>query len=220
MWGSEQGHHDEQRDRLEVAVRMIGHEARTCTIKVCTGLSDDRIRRLYATHFKDDPNVRRQRGKSPSRTRVFVKNSMYQCEAGTLVAVFAAFDIIRLATSGRVVNLLESSPLLLGRRLCLAYETYLELHAHAVRHLSFERAFSLLRALISGEELVLMACRECQGLYVHHLLEVDPGRCACCKLTGRAPLRQRATSVDFEARRAVTASLEHAVADAPRRAPR
>jgi hypothetical protein len=114
---------------------------------------------------------------------------MYQCEAGTLVAVFALFDIIRTATGGSVVNMLESSPLLLGRRLCLAYETYLELHAQAVRHLSFERAWSLLRALISGEELVLMACRECQGLYVHHLLEVDPGRCACCKLTGRAPLR-------------------------------
>jgi hypothetical protein len=203
------------RDCQEVALRMILHEARTCTIKACTGLSDDRIRRLYATHFKADAAVRRQRGKSPSRTRVFVKNSINQSEAGTLAVLFAAFDILRIAADGRVVNVLVEHPLRLGRQLCLAYETYLGLHA--TRHLSFERAWSLLHALTSGDELVLMACRECQGLYVHHLLEIDAGRCPCCKLTGRAPLRQRATSGDFAARRAVPESIEHAVADAPRR---
>jgi hypothetical protein len=204
-----------ERERLEVAVRMIGHEARTCTIKACTGLSDDRIRRLYATHFKDDTSVRRQRGKSPSRTRVFVKNAMHQSEAGTLAALFAVFDIIDVAADGRVENALEASPVALGRQLCLAYETYVAMHS--ARHLSFERAWSLLHALTAGEELVLMACRECQGFYVHHLLEIDAGRCPCCRMTGRAPVRQRATSVDFEERRAVAQSVEHAVADAPRR---
>ena len=204
-----------ERDRLEVAVRMIGHEARTCTIKACTGLSDDRIRRLYSVHFKDDATVRRQRGKSPSRTRVFVKNAMHQCEAGTLAVLFAAFDVIRVSNDGCVVNALADSPLTLGRQLCLSYETYFAMHS--VRHLSFERAWSLLHALVTGEELVLMACRECQGLYVHHLLEIDAGRCPCCKLMGRAPLRQRATSLDFTARRAIGESLEHAVADTPRR---
>ena len=203
-----------ERERLEVAVRMIGHEARTCTIKACTGLSDDRIRRLYATHFKEDTGIRRQRGKSPSRTRVFVKNAMHQCEAGTLAVLYALFDIISIAEDGRVENTLAGSPLALGRQLCLAYETYLALHP--ARHLSFERAWSLLHALTAGEELVLMACRECQGLYVHHLLEIDTGRCPCCRMTGRAPVRQRASSVDFETRRAVTQAVEHAVADAPR----
>jgi hypothetical protein len=207
-----------ERERLEVAVRMIGHEARTCTIKTCTGLSDDRIRRLYATHFRDDATVRRKRGKSPSRTRVFVKNAMHQCEAGTLVVLFALFDVIRVSHDGCVENALAGSPLVLGRQLCFSYETYVALHH--VRHLSFERAWSLLHALAGGEELVLMACRECQGLYVHHLLEIDAGRCPCCKLTGRAPLRQRASSLDFAARRAIAESLEHAVADAPRRTPR
>jgi Flagellar transcriptional activator (FlhC) len=207
-----------ERERLEVALRMIAHEARTCTIKACTGLSDDRIRRLYSTHFKDDAAVRRQRGKSPSRTRVFVKNAVYQSEAGTLAVLFAAFDIVHITAAGKVVNALSDAPLALGRQLCLAYETYAALHS--ARHLSFERAWSLLHALAAGEELVLLACRECQGLYVHHLLEIDAGRCPCCKLTGRQPLRQRASAGDFEARRAVADSLVHAVADAPRRLPR
>ena len=55
-----------ERAQLELALRMIRHEARTLTIKTCTGLSDDRIRKLYGTYFKTDPrlNVRRRRGRS------------------------------------------------------------------------------------------------------------------------------------------------------------
>ena len=33
--------------RLDLALRLIRHEARTCTIRDWTGLSDDRIRKLY-----------------------------------------------------------------------------------------------------------------------------------------------------------------------------
>ena len=43
------------------------------------------------------------------------------------------------------MNALAETPLALGRQLCLAYETYAALHA--ARHLSFERAWSLLHAL-------------------------------------------------------------------------
>ena len=35
-----------ERSQFELALRMIHHEARTRTIKECTGLSDDRIRKL------------------------------------------------------------------------------------------------------------------------------------------------------------------------------
>jgi hypothetical protein len=204
-----------ERECQDVALRMILHEARTCTIKACTGLSDDRIRRLYATHFKDSGAVRRQRGKSPTRTRVYVKNLVYQSEAGTLAVLYAAFGIVRILNDGRVEQALADAPLELGRQLCLAYEAYAELHP--AKHLSFERAWGLLHALVAGDELVLVTCRECQGLYVHHLLEVDVGRCPCCKLTGRTPLRQRTASVDFTERRAGLRVLEHAVADAPKR---
>ena len=34
------------RSQFELALRMIRHEARTRTIRECTGLSDDRIRKL------------------------------------------------------------------------------------------------------------------------------------------------------------------------------
>jgi hypothetical protein len=43
--------YDRDRLRLEVACRLIAHEARTQTIRHCTGLSGDRIRKLYR-HYR------------------------------------------------------------------------------------------------------------------------------------------------------------------------
>ena len=37
--------------RLDLALRFIHHEARTHTIRAWTGLTDDRIRKLYRTYL-------------------------------------------------------------------------------------------------------------------------------------------------------------------------
>ncbi len=41
------------RQRLDLALRLIRHEARTFTIRQWTGLSDDRIRKLYRSYCQD-----------------------------------------------------------------------------------------------------------------------------------------------------------------------
>ncbi len=38
------------RQRFDLAFRMIHHEARTSTIRSWTGLSDERIRKLYRSY--------------------------------------------------------------------------------------------------------------------------------------------------------------------------
>ena len=55
------------RQRLDLALRLIRHEARTFTIRQWTGLSDDRIRKLYRSYVlnHDAQRVFRHRGKSP-----------------------------------------------------------------------------------------------------------------------------------------------------------
>jgi hypothetical protein len=90
-----------ERSQFELALRMIGHEARTRTIKVCTGLSDDRIRKLYATYFRDGGSgtVKRRRGKSPQQVGLFVKNPHNQLEATTLIALFCADRAWNTATA-------------------------------------------------------------------------------------------------------------------------
>ena len=46
-----------EKSQFELAIRMIGHEARTRAIRECTGLSDDRIRKVYATYFRNSGNT-------------------------------------------------------------------------------------------------------------------------------------------------------------------
>ena len=48
-----------ERSQFELALRMIRHEARTRTIRECTGLSDDRIRKFYTTYFRDSDGTQR-----------------------------------------------------------------------------------------------------------------------------------------------------------------
>lgn len=64
-----------EKQQFELALRMIQHEARTRTIRLCTGLSDDRIRKVYTTYFRNsgDMAVKRRRGKSPRQISLFVK---------------------------------------------------------------------------------------------------------------------------------------------------
>ena len=78
-----------ERLRFELALRMIGHEARTQTISLCTGLSHDRIRKIYSRYFPAGRGgVRRRRGKSPRQTVPFVRNAVHQLEATTLTYLF------------------------------------------------------------------------------------------------------------------------------------
>ena len=87
-----------ERNRFELALRMIRHEARTRTIRACTGLSDDRIRKLYATYFRDAgrTSVKRRRGKSPRQVAVYVRNPLTQLEATTLVMLYCATLLLRV----------------------------------------------------------------------------------------------------------------------------
>ncbi|MEM9384050.1 MAG: FlhC family transcriptional regulator [Pseudomonadota bacterium] len=195
--------------RTELALRMIGHEARTCTIKFCTGLSDDRIRRLYARYFKDDAQaVKRQRGKSPSRTAIYVRNATFQCEATSLAMLLLASDVLSLASDGRFEDAERENPLKLGFSFCLAYETYRSLHR--TPHFCFERAWGLYRALERGDELVLMACAACAGVYVHHVMEMDEGHCPCCRLKGVQRRRSAKSVQDLATRRRYAASRAQA----------
>jgi hypothetical protein len=93
-----------ERSQFELALRMIRHEARTRTIRECTGLSDDRIRKLYGTYFRDSglTNIRRRRGKSPRQITRFVKNADHQLQATTLVALYCTGLLLRIDEGNQV----------------------------------------------------------------------------------------------------------------------
>lgn len=173
-----------ERKQFELALRMIRHEARTRTIKECTGLSDDRIRKLYVTYFRDSGSgaVKRRRGKSPQQVTRFVKNPINQLEATTLVALYCANLVIRVDEKNGIHPCWPRPDVEYGHRVCRAYETYCLLHRSAA--LNFEWAWNLLQNISKNDELYLARCRHCTGSYVQDAYALDRGVCPSCELAG------------------------------------
>ena len=171
-----------ERSQFELALRMIRHEARTRTIRECTGLSDDRIRKLYSTYFRNSglTEIRRRRGKSPRQITRFVKNADHQLQSTTLVALYNAGLLLRIDERNRVHPCWPRPGVEYGHRLCRAFETYLLLHERPL--LSFEWAWTLLRSICRGEELYLAVCSRCDGRYVQDAYALDLKTCPCCEI--------------------------------------
>ena len=179
-----------ERARFELALRMIHHEARTRTIRACTGLSDDRIRKLYTTYFRDAGNlkVRRRRGKSPQQIGPFVKNPYNQLEATTMIALYCATLLLRVDAANRVHACWPRPDVEYGHRACRAFETYLLLHRQP--KLNFEWAWSLLQIISKNDELFLATCCGCQGSYVQDSYALDRKTCPACEIARAAGNRR------------------------------
>ena len=171
-----------ERSQFELALRMIRHEARTRTIRECTGLSDDRIRKLYSTYFRNSgqANIKRRRGKSPRQVQRYVKSPANQLQATTLVALFCAGLLVRIDENNHVHPRWPRPDVEFGHRLCRAYETYLLLHEDA--SLSFEWAWNLLQCVSYNDELYLAVCRQCDARYVQDAYALDHKTCPNCEI--------------------------------------
>ncbi len=174
-----------ERSQFELALRMIRHEARTRTIKDCTGLSDDRIRKLYSTYFRNSgiSGVRRRRGKSPRQITRFVKNPAHQLQATTLVALFCAGLLLRINQDNSVHSCWPRPDVEFGHRVCRAFETYLMLHDEPL--LNFEWAWNLLQSICYNDELYLAICAACRACYVQDAYAIDPKTCPSCEIESR-----------------------------------
>jgi len=175
-----------EKQQFELALRMIQHEARTRTIKACTGLSDDRIRKVYATYFRNTGQsaIKRRRGKSPRQIGLFVKTPANQLEATTLVALFCASLLLRVDKANKVHACWPRPDVEFGHRACRAFETYVLLHPnHAI---NFEWAWNLLHNISMNDELYLAICRRCRGRYVQDAYAIDRRICPSCAISSVA----------------------------------
>jgi len=167
------------RERFDLALRLIRHEARTFTIRQWTGLSDDRIRKLYRSYVMsaDAAAVLRHRGKSPRQAAFFFRNAEVNFQAAQLASLLMLYGLLggtALGIEPRYrVGSLDS-----GALFCKAYETYTELHAPAA--ISFEHAWFLLLALARGDELGVARCAACGGVRLRDLLSRQRTECASC----------------------------------------
>lgn len=175
-----------ERAQFDLAMRLIRHQARTHIITLCTGFSQDRIRKLYTTYFKHrtERPVRRHRGKSPCSIEYFVRNPAVQAEATLLVHLFAAWGLVRILPDLAAEPAGAADRLAFGQRFCEAFETLRTLHPDGI--ISFEHAWNLLTALTRREELLLLDCADCNTLYVHDALALDRRRCPACRVVLRS----------------------------------
>ena len=106
------------RQRLDLALRLIRHEARTFTIRQWTGLSDDRIRKLYRSYVlnHEPKSVPRHRGKSPRQAAFFFRIAELNFQAAQLASLFVVYGLLcgtgartRVALSGRLAGVGHSA---------------------------------------------------------------------------------------------------------------
>jgi hypothetical protein len=191
--------YDRERLRFEIALRFIRLEARTHTIRLWTGLTDDRIRKLYRSYLldRDQPPLPRHRGRSPQQVRVFLRSARLRQETGLLAGLCRLLGVLperadaarapavagpavtaATATTAPTAFALALPSLARAQLLCQAYEVYRALVGRPL--LTFEHAVFLLSTLVRAEELVCNRCRDCHAVVVVDRWSLRPARCEVC----------------------------------------
>jgi hypothetical protein len=180
------------RQRFDLAMRMIHHEARTCTIRTWTGLSDDRIRKLYRSYvLAHGATIKRHRGKSPMQTAFFLRNAETRRQSSALAGLFAILGLLREATADeRASGTLAA--LRWGELFCRTYETYTSFYRS--QRISFEHASRLLNLLQRRAELRPGRCPTCQALMVVDVLRTTTALCTWCEAVVRTDPQRSASS--------------------------
>ena len=171
--------YNRDRLRLEIALRLIGHEARTQTIRRWTGLSDDRIRKLVRSYIRPGAGVRRHRGKSPQQVRFFLRGG--SDDAHALAAMLLLFGVLPPRPAAARTPDGAPSPLpslARGRQLCEAYEIYRRVVPQA--RIDFEHAVFLAIALHTADEIRLQWCHsyDAANITEHSAVRLPP--CRAC----------------------------------------
>ena len=165
-----------ERARMELALRFLRHEARTQTIRAWTGLSDDRIRKLYRSYLG---HARRQlprhRGKSPHQVAYFTRSLRLQEETALLASVLSLLGRVPAGGGGGRARPDAWRDAVPGVRGLPA--------AVPSAQISFEHAVFLATALGRGDQLRLAPCSECGGLLVTERFPLRSVRCQHCSAT-------------------------------------
>jgi len=167
--------YDRDRLRLTVAYRLICHEARTHTIRQCTGLSGDRIRKLYRNYMAGVPErpIRRRRGKSPRQMSYFRRSPAHELQAATIGTMLSLCGLLGRRQALHRPTIEEVA------RFCDVYETFVSLCPCAV--ITLEHAWYLLQVLAYADEFVLARCPDCQAVWIRDVLDLLPDNCVACR---------------------------------------
>ena len=166
-----------ERARMELALRFLHHEARTQTIRAWTGLSDDRIRKLYRSYMSQACRLLpRHRGKSPHQVAYFTRSLRLQEETALLASMLSLLGVVPAPAAPASAPPLPG--VTRGELLCQAFEAFQLLLPAA--QISFEHAVFLATALARGDQLRLGDCSGCGSLMVMERFRLRSALCSHC----------------------------------------
>ncbi len=171
--------YNRDRRRFDLAMRMLLREARTSTIHCWTGLSGDRIRKLYNAYLagREGAPCRRMRGRASQRVDFFLCSPARVLEATTLASLYSMLGLLERPQGAELLTVER------GMMFCQAYETYRSIHGDSA--ITFESASYLLMLLLRGEELSLGRCEPCGRMYLKDLLARQDIGCPHCRRNGK-----------------------------------
>lgn len=165
------------RRSLDLAWRLIGHEARTRTISRWTQLTGHRIRALYNSYSSQQPKrAIRHRGMSPYKLESILNSPKLRCEGAMLAAICRFLNVLPAARMDDPEQALPSIER--GELLCEAYEWF-RFDVPDTR-LTFEHALLLVNELARGELVLLGRCRTCRGVILLDRLSTRRLHCVFC----------------------------------------
>lgn len=165
--------YDLDRRRQELALRLVGHDARTQTVRRWTGLSDERVRKLIRDYIRADSGLHRHRGKSPQQVNFFLRNDDTLAHAHGLASMLVLFGAYQ---PGLVRS--HAPSIRRGTLLCEAFECYQRsLPAPCI---DLEHADFLLQVLQRGDEIQLCWCPRCQALNLTEYVRLRSRPCRVC----------------------------------------
>jgi hypothetical protein len=172
--------YEREQQQLAVALRFLEHEARTQTIRAWTGLTDDRIRRLYSAYLvaAGSPAVR-HRGKSPQQAAYFWRTPRVRQEAAWLASLLLLFGLIKKDVGSSSDRRAWRPDLHRAELLCQAFDAYRVMVPSAL--ISFEHTIFLAKLLARGEEIRLGTCPNCGSLLIKDPLSIREARCGQCR---------------------------------------
>jgi hypothetical protein len=180
--------YSQHRRSLDLAWRLIKHEARTRTISRWTQLSGHRIRALYKSYSSKQQHARltRHRGMSPYKLEAILSSPKLRSEGAMLAAMCRSLSVLPqlpLKDPERALPSIER-----GELLCDAYEWF-RFDVPDTR-LTFEHGLLLVNELARAELIRLGTCRTCQGVILRDQLSTGRLQCVFCStgLTNDNPI--------------------------------
>lgn len=170
--------------RFGVAIRMLKHDARTRTIKAWTGLSAERVRKLFRAQRRENCRGaarRRQRGPSPTHLEAVLTSESLKSEAAAIAGVCRVLEVVppERRPKGRDTLVIIAQ----GERVLSAHELFQDIVPRP--RLNLEQWLLLLHSLSGGAEWGIGQCNCCPAVVVIDRLALASAVCEDCQQESR-----------------------------------